>query len=135
MATTEEQILSILNNSLKPKEIPINLGLTGTEYYLIVNDSLNQLERVLISSSSNFITINDVVFRFQKGFTLGVQNTGLDLEINDIISKGVIYIDSTAIEIESAIYTGGDRTNFGAYDDVNKDITGGSYSIIEFNKL
>jgi len=135
MATIEEQILSILNNSLKPNDVPLNSGLTGTEYYLIVNDSLNRLERVLISSSGNFITINGTVFRFQKGFTLGIQNTGLDLEINDIISKGVIYINSTAIEIESAIYTGGDRTNFGTYDDVNKDITGGSYSIIELNKL
>ena len=135
MATIEEQILSILNNSLKPNDVPLSTGSIGTEYYLIVNDSLNRLERVLISSSGNFITINGTVFRFQKGFTLGVENESLSLEINDIISNGIIYINSTAIEIESAIYTGGDITNFGTYDDVNKDITGGSYNIIEMNKL
>jgi hypothetical protein len=120
---------------VKPNQLPVRGTLTGTEYQIIYADDNDRLERVLISSSGNFITINDVVFRFQKGFTLGVQNTGLNLEINDIISKGIVYVNSTAIEIESAIYTGGDRTNFGNYDDINKDITGGSYSIIEFNKL
>lgn len=120
---------------VKPNQLPVRATLSGTEYQIIYTDDNDRLERILISSSGNFITINGTVFRFQKGFTLGVKNEGLDLEINDIISKGIIYINSTAIEIESAIYTGGDRTNFGTYDDVNKDITGGSYSIIEINKL
>lgn len=135
MATTEEQILSILNNSLKPNDVPLNTGLTGTEYYLIVNDSLNRLERVLISSSGNFITINDVVFRFQKGFTLGVQNTGLDLEINDIISNGIITNSGFTIEVVRAIYKGGSISDFGTYNASNKTFTGGSYDFLVYTEL
>lgn len=135
MATTEEQILSILNNSLKPNDVPLNTGLTGTEYNLIVNDSLNRLERVLITSTGNFITIGGVIFRHQVGYTLGVQNSGVNLEINDVISDGIIMNSGFNINISEAKYTGGVITDFGTYNDTTKDFSGGSYDIIDFNVL
>lgn len=135
MATTEEQILSILNNSLKPNDIPLNTGLTGTEFNLIINPTLNRFEKVLVTSSGNFITIGGTIFRYQVGYTLGVKNGGVNLEINDIISSGIIVNSGFTIDIEKAIYTGGTITDFGTYNDTTKDFTGGSYNIIEFNVL
>jgi hypothetical protein len=137
--TVEEQILSILNNSVKPNEVPISLSLTGTEYQLIINPTLNRVERILVSNPDNFITINvnsdDVIFRLVKGYTGAVQNTGVNIEINDHVSNGNIYIDSTNILIKTAKYNGGDITNFGTYDNVNKTFTGGSYDIVEWIEI
>lgn len=139
MATTCEQCGSILNNSLKPNEVPIALSLTGTEYQLITNTTLNRVERILVSNPDNFITINvnsdDVIFRLIKGYTGAVQNTGVNIEINDNVSDGNIYIDSTNILIKTAKYNGGDITDFGTYDNVTKIFTGGSYNIVEWMEI
>lgn len=137
--TTEEQILSILNNSVKPNEVPISLSLTGTEYQLIINPTLNRVERILVSNPDNFITINvnsdDVIFRLIKGYTGAVQNTGVNIEINDHVSNGNIYIGSTSILIKKAIFNGGDITDFGTYDNVNKTFTDGNYDVIEWIEI
>lgn len=136
MPTTEEQILSILNNSVKPNEVPLRTVLDGTEFDLIINPTLNRVERILVSNPNNFITINvnsdDVIFRLVKGYTGAVQNTSVNIEINDHVSNGNIYIDSTNILIKTARYNGGDITDFGTYDNVTKTFTGGSYTVLEW---
>ena len=129
MATTEEQILSILNNSLNPNDVPLNTGLTGTEFNLIINPTLNRLEKVLVTSSGNFITIGGNVFRHEVGYTLGVKNNGVTLAINDIISNGIITNSGYTIEIVRAIYKGGSITDFGVYNPSDNKFTGGSYDI------
>lgn len=120
---------------IKPKELPIRTALDGTEFNVVYADDNDRLERVLVTSSGNFITIGDTVFRRQVGYTLGVKNGGVNLEINDIISNGIIVNSGFTIDIVSAVYTGGTITDFGTYNDTTKDFSGGSYDIIEFNVL
>lgn len=136
MATTCEQCGSILTNSLKPNDVPTRLTLDGTEYYYIVNPVLNRAEKILVSNPNNFITINvngyDVIFRWIRGYQGAVQNTGVNLQINDIISDGNIYIDSTNVLIKKARYNGGVITDFGTYDNVTKTFTGGNYTVLEW---
>lgn len=120
---------------IKPKELPIRTTLTGTEFDVIYADDNDRLERVLITSTGNFITIGGVIFRHQVGYTLGVQNSGVNLEINDVISDGIIMNSGFNINISEAKYTGGVITDFGTYNDTTKDFTGGSYNIIEFKVL
>lgn len=135
MATNCEQSNSVLNNSLKPNEVPVTLSLTGTEYQLITNPTLNRVERILITAPNNFITIGNDIFRLSKGYTVGVKNTGANLEVNDTISDGNIYINSTNIYIKLAKYNGGTITDFGTYDPVSKTFTGGSYTIITHDEI
>lgn len=134
-----EQILAILNNSLKPNEVPLRSSLDGTEFDLIINPALNRVERIIVSNPNNFITINvnsdNVVFRLIKGYTVSTQNTGVNIEINDTVSNGNIYIDSTNIIIKKAKYNGGNITDFGTYDNVNKTFTGGSYNVVEWIEI
>ena len=67
-----------------------------------------------------------------KGYTLGVKNTGSNIEVNDYICDGEIYINSTNVLIEKAKYLGGVITDFGTYDNVTKEFTGGSYDVIKW---
>lgn len=135
MATIDEQLLTLLNNSKKPNELPLKGSLDGTEYQVIINEPLNRLERVLVSTGGNFINIDDTIFRIEKGYTIATQNTGVGLEINDIISNGVIRNNGFTIEITKAIYIGGTITDFGTYNDTTKSFTGGSYTVIKHIKL
>ena len=120
---------------IKPKDLPVRAVLDGTEFNIVYADDNDRLERVLVTSSGNFITIGGNVFRHEVGYTLGVKNNGVTLAINDIISNGIIVNSGFTIQIVSAVYTGGNTTDFGTYNDTTKDFTGGSYNIIEFNVL
>ena len=105
-------------------------------YTCVSQSRSNRVERILVSNPNNFITINvngyDVVFRWVRGYQGAVQNTGVNIEINDHVSNGNIYIDSTNILIKTAKYNGGDITDFGTYDNVTKTFTGGSYTVLEW---
>lgn len=135
MATIEEQLLSYLNNAVKPSEIPVLNSLTGTEFNVIYNPSTNRIERILVSNSENFISIDGDVFRLIKSYTGSVKNTGVSIEVNDIIKDGVIRNNSVNILILNAKYTGGDITDFGTYDAVNSVFVGGNYIVTEYNEL
>lgn len=120
---------------IKPKLIPVNTGLNGTEFNFIYNPTTERVERVLVSVSGNFITINNDVFRLIKSYTGSVKNTGVNIEQNDIISDGVIRNNNVNLIILKATYNGGDITDFGVYDAVNSEFTGGNYTVTEWNEI
>lgn len=135
MPTVEEQLLSYLNNAVKPSEIPVLNSLSGTEFSLIYNPSTNKIERSLVNNYSYFIDISNTVFRLIKSYTGSVKNTGINIEINDIIKDGVIRNNSVNLHILSAKYNGGDVTDFGVYNATTSAFTGGNYTITEWNEL
>lgn len=123
--------ITIVNPSL----IPINVGLTGTEFNLIYNPTTGLVERVLVSNSEYFILISNTVFRLVKSYTGSIQNTGVSIEINDKIQEGVIRNNSINIEIIDAVYNGGSTTDFGTYDGLTSKFTGGSYTFNEYREI
>ena len=128
---------TIHSGSDDPNVIPPSTYSIG-DWYILGGTLLYQYNGynwILLKTDNNFITIGNDVFRFSKGYTLGVKNTGLGLEVNDTISDGNIYINSTNIWIGLAVYTGGVITDYGTYDAVNKTFTGGSYNIITHEEL
>lgn len=120
---------------IKPKLIPVATTLAGTEFDIIYNPTTERIERILVSNSENFISINGDVFRLIKSYTGSVKNIGVSIEINDIIKDGVIRNNGVNILILNAKYTGGDITDFGTYDAVNSEFVGGNYIVTEYNEL
>lgn len=120
---------------IKPNELPVRVLLDGTEYEILYVSSNQRLERKIKTTSSNFITISNDVFRLVKGYTGSVKNTGVNIETNDLICDAVIRNNGFNIYISSAIYTGGDITNFGTYNQVLGEFTGGNYTIINFLEI
>lgn len=118
-----------------PKLIPVRTTLNGTEEQLFYVPSEGEVQRSIISLTPNFITIDNVVFRFIKGVTVSTKNPGSGLEINDIISDGVIINNGSNVLIIYAIFTGGSSTDFGTYNSTTKEFTGGSYNFIQYKEL
>lgn len=135
MATTEEQILSILNNSLTGGELPLLSELTGTEFNIIYNPTTNRVERVLVESSGGTIIIDNNQFAFVKGFTGSVKNTSVTLEANDYIINGTIRNNSVNLYIDKAKYLGGDVTDMGVYSPSSSEFVGGNYVFLEYSEI
>lgn len=135
MATTEEKILSYLNNSKEGSELGVLVKPTGTEFYIVYNPATGKLERLLISSGGNFITINDTVFRFIKGYTGSVKNTGINIQANDFIVNAVIRSNGKNLFIEKAKFLGGDSTNFGTYNTTTYEFDGSDYQFLNYTEI
>ena len=108
------------------------------DWYILSGSLLYQYngsQWVLLQIDNNFITISNDVFRWTKGYTLGVKNTSSSIESNDTISEGNIYINGTNIYIHLAVYNSGSITDFGTYDNVTQTFTGGSYDVLEWREL
>lgn len=135
MATTEEKILSYLNNSKEGDELPVLVSPDGTQFYVVYNPTTDRLERFLISSGGNFITINNTVFRFIKGYTGSVKNTGINIQANDVIVNAVIRSNGKNIFIEKAKFLGGDSTNFGVYNTTSYEFDGSDYQFLNYTEI
>lgn len=120
---------------IKPKLIPVNIDPSGaTLYSLVYNTSTERIERILLTNTGNFITIDGYIFRIVKGYTGSVKNTSVSLEPNDYITDGIIRNNNVNVNIVIAKYTGGDITNFGVYDPNNGVFTGGNYEVKELRE-
>ena len=135
MATTEERILSYLNNSREGDELPVLVNPSGTEFNIVYNPSTDRLERILISTGGNFITINDTIFRFIKGYNGSVKNTGVNLQVNDFIANAVIRSNGVNLFISSAKFLGGDLNNFGTYNQSSGEFDGSDYQFLEYTEI
>lgn len=135
MATTEEKILSYLNDSKEGDELGVLVNPDGTQFYIVYNPATDKLERLLISSGGNFTTINNTVFRFIKGYTGSVKNTGVTLQANDIISDAVIRLNGTNILVSYAKFLGGNVANFGTYNSSTGEFSGADYQFLEYTEI
>tara|TARA_R110002051_G_C8769409_1_gene503346 strand:+ start:24174 stop:24581 length:408 start_codon:yes stop_codon:yes gene_type:complete len=135
MATTEERILSYLNNSREGDELPVLVNPSGTEFNIVYNPSTDRLERILISTGGNFITINDTIFRFIKGYNGSVKNTGVNLQVNDFIANAVIRSNGYNLFISNAKFLGGNLNNFGTYNPSSGEFDGSDYQFLEYTEI
>lgn len=134
--TLSEQILTILQNSLKGGQLPINLNPDGTERDLIYNPSTDRIETKQSSVSANFITIDNTIFMLEKGYTSLVKNSNNGvLEVNDIVSNGIILNNGSIVRISAAIYTGGATNDFGVFNASLSEFTGGSYNYLSYSQI
>jgi len=116
---------------INPETLTVYTEVDGTKWDLIYDDTNGIIGRVLVGSSrGNFIVIGQDVFSWVRGYQGAIKNTGSTMLSNDFIADGITIIDSIPIYIDKAKYNGGNITDFGTYDPVTGDFTGGNYTII-----
>lgn len=135
-----EEVTQIVLNSQTPPELPVAPNIANSDIVVFWSVTNSQLEQTTannlnLSGSGNFITIDNNVFRLIKGFTGGIKNTQGTLETNDIIANAVIRNNNVNLLIKSALYNGGDNTDFGTYSATTGEFTGGSYTVLDFIEL
>lgn len=140
MATTQEEILTILNNSQTPPQLTVTSSVSSDDLIVVWSTANQELQQTTannlnLTNSSNFISIGNDIFRHIKGYTGATKNSTGSLEANDVIGNGVIRNNNVNLLIVSAVYNGGTITDFGTYNSATGDFTGGSYTVLNWQEL
>ncbi|WP_428743237.1 hypothetical protein [Tenacibaculum sp.] len=109
MATTSEQLLTLLLNSKKGDELPVVTSLTNTDKVLVFDTATSKVSTILKSNliQDRFITISGMPFTLVKHKDNTNPANILTLELYDFIIGATP--DGSFI---NAQYLGGDSTDF-----------------------